>query len=71
MARFINDNYTETHFSVFVSHHSDVEGEIPPIVTVLTVVIVPAYAYLVTLVTIGLVLCFVCLLFNVIFRERK
>ena len=51
--------------------HADVAGEIPPIVTVFTVVIVPVYAYLATLVTVGLVLCFVCLLFNIIFRKRK
>ena len=52
-------------------HRADVAGEIPPILTVFTVVITPVYAYLATLVTIGLVLCFVCLLFNIIFRERK
>lgn len=50
---------------------ADVAGEIPPIATVFTVVITPVYAYLATLVTIGLVLCFLCLLFNIIFRERK
>ena len=52
-------------------HRADVEGEIPPIVSAVTVVIPAAYAYLVTLVTVGLVFCFVCLLFNIIFRERK
>ena len=44
---------------------------LPPVITVINVLKPSVYAYVITLVTIGLILSIVCLMFNVIFRNRK
>ena len=44
---------------------------IPPIINVISVIKTSVYAYVVTLVTVGLILSTVCLMFNVIFHNRK
>ena len=43
----------------------------PPVVAVINVIKTSVYAYVVTMVTIGLILSIVCLMFNVIFHDRK
>ena len=50
--------------------HADSTG-IPPTIVVVNVVRTPVYAYMIFLVTVGVVLSIVCLLFNIIFRNRK
>ena len=44
---------------------------LPPVITVINVIKTSVYAYVITLVTIGLILSIVCLMFNVIFHDRK
>lgn len=48
----------------------DVRG-IPPIVVVINVMKTPVYAFVVILNTTGIVLSIACLIFNVIFQNRK
>ena len=50
--------------------HTDRTG-IPPTIVVLNVVKTPVYAYMVFLVSVGVLLSLICLLFNVIYRNRK
>ena len=44
---------------------------LPPVITVVNVIKTSVYAYVITLVTIGMILSIVCLMFNVIFHDRK
>ena len=49
---------------------SDVTG-IPPLVIVINVLKTSVYGYVFFLVAVGLTLSLICLLFNIIFRNRK
>ena len=59
---------TKDHRYFFM--HTDSTG-IPPTVVVVNVVKTSVYAYMIFLVTVGVLLSIICLLFNVIFRNRK
>ena len=52
------------------SIHTDSTG-IPPTIVVVNVVKTSVYAYMIFLVTVGVLLSIICLLFNIIFRNRK
>lgn len=56
--------------NIWYSFRTDRTG-FPPIITIVNVVKMPVYAYVVVLVTIGVILCLICLVFNIIFRKRK
>lgn len=55
----------------FLSLQSDVRGEVPPVVTVINVVKTAVYAYVATLVAIGVMLSLLCLVFIIVYRKRK